>query len=126
MVFPANLLASTQKTKILECGPMPNVIATLPNTGWLTSNTGVPCSNAAKMQNPLKITGVPQTNKTISAASKPKFTILWEHLEEILLLNKFFFEIVDTCLSCEDIADKVVRWCPYGDFLASFCVPYFL
>jgi len=28
-----------------------------------------------------------------------------------------FFPIVDTCLSCEDIADKVVRWCPDGDFL---------
>jgi len=33
---------------------------------------------------------VPQTNETISAASMPKFTILWGHLEEILLLNKFF------------------------------------
>jgi len=33
---------------------------------------------------------VPQTNETISAASKPKFTILWGHVEEILLLNKFF------------------------------------
>jgi len=26
----------------------------------------------------------------ISAASGPKFTILWGHLEEILLLKKFF------------------------------------
>jgi len=34
---------------------------------------------------------VPQTNETISAASGPKFTILWGHVEEILLLNKFFF-----------------------------------
>jgi len=36
-------------------------------------------------------------------------------VEEILLLNKFF-PIVDTFLSWEDI-DKVVRWCPDGDFL---------
>jgi len=50
----------------LECGPMPNVIATLPNIAgalrkssvipflvprrkdWLTSAAGVPCNNAAK------------------------------------------------------------------------------
>ena len=38
----------------------------------------------------LKLPGVPQTNETISAASGPKFTILWRHVEEILLLNKFF------------------------------------
>jgi len=35
----------------------------------------------------LKFGGVPQTNETISAASGPKFTILWGHLEEILLLR---------------------------------------
>jgi len=86
----------------LECGPMPNVMAALPNIGgtlcstlrsWLTPNTGVPCSNAAKTQNPLKFAGVPQTTGPISAASVPKFTILWGHVEEILVLlfNKFFF-----------------------------------
>ena len=57
---------------------------------WLTPTTRVPCSNAAKTRNALKLAGVPQTNETISAASRPKFTILWGHLEEILLLNKFF------------------------------------
>jgi len=50
---------------------------------WLTSNTGVPCSNAAKTRNPLKFAGVPQTTGPISAASELKFTILWEHVEEI-------------------------------------------
>ena len=78
---------------------MPNVMAALPNIGgalcstrnvWLTPTTRVPCSNAAKTRNPLKFTGVPQTPEPISAASGPKFTILWVHLEEILLLNKFF------------------------------------
>jgi len=34
MLFLANLLASTEKTKSkLECGPMPNVMAALPNIG---------------------------------------------------------------------------------------------
>jgi len=46
--------------------------------------------NAAKTRNPLKFAGVPQTNEMISAASGPKFPILWGHLEEISLLNKFF------------------------------------
>jgi len=59
-------------------------------TVWLTPTTRVPCSNAAKTRNPLKLAGVPQTKETISAASGPKFTILWGHVKEILLLNKFF------------------------------------
>ena len=57
---------------------------------WLTPTTRVPCSNAAKTRNPLKLAGVPQTNEMILAASKPKFTILWGYLEEMLLLNMFF------------------------------------
>jgi len=42
---------------------------------WLTPTAGVPCSNAAKTQNPLKFAWVPQTTEWISAASGPKFTI---------------------------------------------------
>jgi len=72
------------------------------------------------MRNPLKLAGVPQTTGPISAASGPKFTILWGHLGEILLL-KTFFPIVDTCLSCEDMARQscamVPRWLILGDFL---------
>jgi len=43
---------------------------------WLTPTTRVPCSNAAKTRNALKLAGVPQTNEMISAASRPKCTIL--------------------------------------------------
>jgi len=89
---------------------------------WLTPTTRVLCSNAAKMRNQLKLAGVPQTNETMSAASGRKFTILWGHVEEILLLNKFF-PFVNTCRSCEDI--KVVRWCPHGDFWRLFLRPVF-
>jgi len=46
---------------------------------WLTPTTRVPCSNAAKTPLP----GVPQTNETFSAASGPKFTILWGHVGDI-------------------------------------------
>jgi len=63
------------------------------NAVWLTPTTRVPCSNAAKMRNQLKLPGVPQTYETISAASGPKCTVLWGHVEEILLLNKFFFQL---------------------------------
>ena len=34
-------------------------------------------------------------------------------MEEILLLNKFFFPIVDTCLSCAGVP----RWQFFGEFL---------
>jgi len=43
---------------------------------WLTPTTRVPCSNAAKMRNPLKCTAMPQTHQQISAASGSKSTIL--------------------------------------------------
>jgi len=73
--------------KILECRPMPNVMVALPNVSGALYSTPqsladaryyMPCSNAAKTRNPLKFSGVPQSNETISAASGPKFTILWE------------------------------------------------
>jgi len=40
-------------------------------------------------------------------------------MDELLLFNKFF-PIVDKCISCKDIAGKVVRRLPDGDFLAIF------
>jgi len=103
----------------------------------LTPTTRLPCSNAAKTRNPLKFAGVPQTNEPISAASRPKFTILSGHIfsidsatshkktnaqrmGDILLFNKFF-PIADTCLLCEDIARQscamMPRWLIFGDFL---------
>jgi len=88
--------------------------------GWRHHWSAV--SNAAKTRNLLKLAGVPQTPKPISAVSGPKFTILCRYLEEILLLNKFF-PIVDACLSYEDIAlqscTMVRRWRFFGDFFAS-------
>ena len=107
-----NAMEATTDWK-LECAPMPNVMAALPNTVaapsvqrrkvWLMPTTGVPCTKAAKTRNPLKLAGCPKTSGPISAASGPKFTILWRHLEEMLLVIKFF-PIVNACLSCKDIA----------------------
>jgi len=93
---------------------------------WLTPTTRVPCSNAAKTRNPLKLPGVPQTNETISAASVPKFTILCGHVEEVLLLNKFFsYCRLDTCLNCKDIARQSCAMVPRWRFLATFVGPAF-
>ena len=78
----------------------------------------MPCSNAAKTRNQLKFAGVPQTGQPISAASTPKFTVLWGHVEDILLLNKFF-PIVDMCLSCEDIPRQSCAMVPRCRFLAT-------
>ena len=77
---------------------MPNLMVALPNVAGALCSTPqsladahylMPCSNAAKTQNPLKFVGVPQTHEPISAVSGPKFTILRGHVEEILLLNIF-------------------------------------
>jgi len=81
---------------------MPNVMAALQNIGGALCSTLQSLAdahyltavrNAAKTRKPLKLAGVPQTTASISAASRPKFTILWRLLEEILLLNKFFFRL---------------------------------
>jgi len=62
---------------------MPNVMVAMSNIGGALYSTPqtladahyyMPCSNAAKTQNQLRFGGVPQTNKTISAASRPKGT----------------------------------------------------
>jgi len=112
---------------------MPNVMVALPNIGGALCSTPqsladahyyMPCSNAAKTRKPLKVAGVPQTPEMISAASGSKFTILWGHVEEILLLNRFF-PIVDTCLSWEDIAWQSCGMVPRWRFLRHFCVLYF-
>jgi len=54
-----NLVAMNKRKNKLECGPMPNVMAALPNIGgalsaqrhkvWLTLTTRMPCSNAANI-----------------------------------------------------------------------------
>jgi len=107
------------------------VMVALPNVGEALYSTPqsvadahyyMPCSNAAKTRNQLIFGGVPQTRQKISAASGSKFTILWGHLEDILLLNKFFFTLSIHALVAKIQPDKVVRWCPdsdFGDFFAA-------
>jgi len=49
---------------------------------------------------------------------------LWGHVEDILLLNKFF-SIVDMCLSCEDIARQSCAMVLRSRFLATILRPVF-
>jgi len=87
---------------------------------WLTPNTGLPCSNAAKRLNPLKFAGMPQTNETILAASGPKFTISWGHVEKILLLNKFFYD----CRYMPQLRRYSLTNLCDGAQMAIFCILY--
>jgi len=68
---------------------------------------------------------VPQTRQQISAATWPKFTVLSGHVEEVLLINKFFFGLSIHALVAKISSDKVVRWCPDAAFLAIFFSPAF-
>jgi len=82
--------ARQQHVLEVECGPMPNVMVVMPNTGATLSSTPqsfadahyhMPCSNAAKTWKLLKVAALAQTPETISAASGPKFTVLWAYVE---------------------------------------------
>ena len=91
---------------------------------WLTPTTRVPCSNAAKMRNPLKFAGVPQTDnrsQPLMGRSSPHYEDIWRRYWCLTS----FFPTVDTCISCEDTARQscpiVRRW----RFFASFLPPVF-
>ena len=91
---------------------------------WLTPTTSVPCSNAAKTPNPLKLAEVSQTTGPVSAASGPKFIILWNMWRKYCCLT-CVFPIVVTCLSFEDIARQSCAMVPRWRFLATFLCPVF-
>ena len=105
-----------KKKKKLECGPMPKVMAALPNIGGarcptLQSLADVErrrCSNEAKTRNPLKFVGVPQTHHQSSAACRQKFTILTGHMGEMLLFNNLFLRLSIRALVAKIWPDKVV------------------
>ena len=80
---------------------------------WLTPTSRVVCSNAAKTRNPLKFAGCPKLTKRsqpLVGRSSPYSKDMWGRY----CCLTSFFPIVDTCLSCEDIARQscamVRRW----------------
>ena len=70
------------------------------------------------MQNPLQFAGVPQTVKASSAANGLKFTILWEHVEEILLFNTFFRSSIHALVA--KTQPEKVAWCADDEFWTIF------
>jgi len=83
---------------------------------WLTSVERRRCSYEAKMRNPLKIVGVAQIRQPMSAVSGPTFTILREHVAEILLIYTFFR------LSIHALLAKIPTKLCDGAQMAIFCV----
>ena len=118
-----------QKHKQLECGPMPNVTAALPNIlqvapsvqrrkVWLTPATRVPCSNAANTRNPFNLQGCPK----LPNRSQPLVARSLSYYEEEDMWRRYrcltsFFPIVDTCLSCEDTPRQSCAMVPKWRFL---------
>jgi len=111
---------------------MPNVMVALSNIGGALCSTPqsfgcrplLECRAVTlpKTQKPLKFAGVPQTRQRISVVSRPKFTILSVHVEEVSLLNMFFSDCRYIYASAAKIQpDEVVRWCQNVDI----CVLYF-
>jgi len=87
---------------------------------WLTPTTRVPCSNAAKMWNPLELAGCPKlanASQPLVGRSSPYCTDMWRRYCCLTI----FFRIVNVCLSCEDIARQscvmVRRWRFFASFL---------
>ena len=105
----------------LECGPMPNMMVALPNIGGafcstpqsLTPTTRCRAVMLRRRETHWNLQGCPK----LPNRSQPL-------VEDILLLNKFF-PIVDTCLSCEDIARQSCAMVPRWRFLATFLHPVF-
>jgi len=70
---------------------------------WLTPTTRVSCSNAARCKTRWNLQGCPKLTKrsqTLVSRSSPYYGDMWRRYWCLTS----FFPIVDTCLSCEDIA----------------------
>ena len=82
----------------------------------------MPCSNAAKTRNPLKFAGVPQSTgrcQPLVGRRSPYCGNIWRRY----CCLTSFFPIVDTCLSCEEIARQSCAMVPR--FLVTFLRPVF-
>jgi len=103
---------------------MSTVMAALPNIGDTLCSTPqsladahyyrVSCSNAAKTRNPLKCAGVQLANRSqpLVGRSSPYYEDMWRRYR---CLKKF--QIVDTCLSCEDTGRQSCAMMPKWRFL---------
>jgi len=107
---------------------MPNVMAAMPNIGGALCSTPqsladtqyrVPCSNAAKTRNPLKLQGCPKLANRLQplvGRSSPYQENMWRRYRR--LTN--FFRLSIQCLSCEDTAWQSCTMVQNGDFVDTF------
>jgi len=117
--------------KILECGPMPNVMAALPNVGGAVFNAANfgwrPLLECRALTLPIRETrwnllGCPKyanRSQLVVGRSSPYCEDMWGRY----CCLRSFFLIVDTCLSCKDIARQICAMVPrrriLGDFFGS-------
>ena len=92
---------------------------------WLTPTTRVACSNVAKTRKPLKnLLGCPKlANRSppLVGRSLPYCGNMWRRYCCLAV----FFRLSIHALVAKTQPNKVVRWCPDGDFFASFLRPAF-
>ena len=86
----------------------------------LTLTTWLPCSNAAKSRKPLKL-AINRSQPLVDRSS-----LYCGDMWRRYCCLTGFFPIVDTCLSCEDIARQSCAMVPRWRFLATFLRPVFL
>ena len=89
---------------------------------WLTPTTRCRAVTLPRRETSWNLHGCPKLPNRSQPLVGPKFAILCDHVEDIFLL-KSFFPIVDTCLSCEDIARQICAMMPRWRFLATFLRP---
>ena len=111
---------------------MTNVMVALSNVGLALCSTPQSLANAhyltavyaAKTWKPLKLAGVPKLpnrSQPPVGRSSPYCGDMWRRY----CCLTSFFSIVDTCLSCKDIARQSCAMMPRWRFLATFCVLHF-
>jgi len=118
-----------RKKEELECGPMPNVMAALPNRGGALCSTPQSLADAhywsaVQYRCPDAKPGCPKLPERSQPLVDRSSPYCAGHLEEILLLNEFF-PIVDMCLNCEDIARQSWAMVPRWQFFGIFWVLHF-
>jgi len=87
---------------------------------WLMPTTRVPCSNAAKTQNPLKFAGVPKLpnrSQPLVSQSSQYHQDMWKRY----CCLTSFFPIVDKFLRCEDIVQQSCAMVPRCRLFA-YCI----
>jgi len=84
-------------------------------TVWLMPTTTVPCSNAAKTQNPLKFAVCPKLanrSQPLVRQTSPYYEDTWRRYCCLTSV----FPIVDACPSCEDTARQSCAMVPKWHF----------